>query len=119
MLRIYKDFTFDAAHRLTLVPPEHKCATMHGHTYRLRVFVTGPTDAKGMVIDYAELATVVEPLVAQVDHQTLNNVAGLENPTTEVLVVWLWRQINAALREYTIAVEVKESSTTGCYYDGK
>lgn len=115
---IYKEFTFDSAHRLTRVPADHKCATMHGHTYRLIVSIHGEPDDRGMVIDYAELANAVGPIVASVDHQTLNQIYGLENPTTEVLAPWLWRRINAALPDYQMSVEVKESSTTGCIYSG-
>lgn len=119
MMRIYKDFTFDSAHKLTRVPAGHKCANMHGHTYVLRVFITGEPDDRGMLIDYAELADALAPIIKQVDHQTLNDIHGLDNPTTEVLAPWLWRRIKAALPDYDIAVEVKESSTTGCYYDGE
>lgn len=115
-MTIYKRFTFDSAHRLTRVPEGHKCATMHGHTYVLIVYVEGEPDESGMIIDYAELAAAVEPVVALVDHQTLNEIEGLENPTTEVLAPWLWERISSALIGYRIWVEVKESSTTGCVY---
>lgn len=116
-MTIYKSFTFDSAHRLTKVPADHKCATMHGHTYILIVFVTGEPGSAGMIIDYADLARAVEPIVRQVDHKTLNEIHGLENPTTEVLAPWLGRQISAALPECRIHIELKESSTTGCTWN--
>lgn len=114
-MKIYKEFTFDSAHKLTRVPAGHKCANMHGHTYRLIVYISGEVDERGMVIDYAELAAAVAPILAQIDHQTLNDIHGLENPTTEVLAPWIWRRIHAALPNYAIDIEVKESSTTGCF----
>lgn len=117
-MTIWKRFTFDSAHFLTGVPDGHKCARMHGHTYRLTVSITGEVDERGMIIEYAELAAAVEPVVAQVDHYTLNDIPGLENPTTEVLAPWLWDRIAAALPGFMIAVEVEESSTTGCVYSG-
>lgn len=117
-MTIYKEFTFDAAHKLTRVPAGHKCARMHGHTYRLIVSIEGEPDESGMIIDYADLAAAVEPILAQVDHHTLNDLHGLENPTTEVVAPWLWRRIHAALPKHVMTVELKESSSTGCVYDG-
>lgn len=117
-MTIYKEFTFDSAHRLTRVPAGHKCAQMHGHTYRLIVSIHGEPDESGMIIDYADLAAAVESVVRQVDHQTLNDIHGLENPTTEVVAPWLWRRIYAALPTHHMTLELKESSTTGCIYDG-
>jgi len=117
---IYKSFKFDSAHRLTGVPPDHKCAAMHGHTYELIVYITGKVDASGMVIDYADLAAAVEPILRQIDHKVLNDVHGLHNPTTEVLAPWLWRRVAAALPGHPdMSVEVKESSTTGCFYPAR
>lgn len=117
-MTIYKEFTFDSAHKLTRVPADHKCATMHGHTYRLIVSVHGEPDDRGMIIDYAELTDAIAPILRQLDHQTLNGIHGLDNPTTEVLAPWIWRRLHAALPDYKISVEVKESSTTGCIYGG-
>ncbi len=117
-MTIYKEFTFDSAHKLTRVPAGHKCANMHGHTYRLIVSIHGEPDETGMLIDYADLAAAVAPIILQVDHQTLNDLHGLENPTTEVVAPWLWRRIHAALPEHKMTVELKESSTTGCIYAG-
>lgn len=117
-MTIYKEFTFDSAHKLTRVPAGHKCANMHGHTYRLIVSIHGEPDDRGMLIDYAELASAVEPIIRQVDHQTLNDIHGLGNPTTEVVAPWLWRRIHAALPGHAMTVELKESATTGCRYDG-
>lgn len=116
-MTIYKSFTFDAAHKLTRVPAGHKCANMHGHSYVLIVYVTGEADENGMIIDYGDLAAAVAPIVAQLDHQTLNDIHGLHNPTTEVLAPWIGRRVCAALPGFAIRVEVKESFTTGCTWE--
>ena len=117
-MTVYQSFSFDCAHRLTGVPPDHKCAAMHGHTYLLTVYITGEPDPEtGMVIDYADLAMAVEPIVAEIDHKTLNDIEELSNPTTEVLTPWIGRQIMWALPGRRITVEVKESSTTGCIWE--
>jgi len=113
MIRIYKDFHFDAAHWLPGVPEGHKCHRMHGHTYRLRVWCRGPLDAAGMVVDYAVIDEKVRAVLALIDHYVLNDIPGLENPTTEVLAPWLFAQIARRLPE-TYMVEVAESATTGC-----
>lgn len=112
---IYKSFTFDAAHRLTKVPIGHKCAEMHGHTYHLIVYLRGDIDARGMIADYEEIANACQLVLRQLDHHVLNDVFGLENPTTEILARWIWRGLKPHLTQLR-RVEVKESSTTGCVY---
>lgn len=115
-MEIYKAFTFDAAHRLTGVPKGHKCARLHGHTYALIVYCGGEPDAAtGMIVDYADMAAVVERRLASIDHHYLNNIPGLENPTTENLCRWLWPRLKAELPQLS-RIELKESSTTGCIY---
>ena len=110
---ICKSFNFDAAHFLPLVAHDHKCRRMHGHTYRVEVICEGGLDERGMVVDYAEIADAWEYLHDTLDHRTLNDVPGLENPTTEVLAPWLLERMYAALPS-VVAVRVCESSTTWC-----
>jgi 6-pyruvoyltetrahydropterin/6-carboxytetrahydropterin synthase len=118
-MTIYKEFSFDAAHRLTKVPATHRCATLHGHTYRLIVFVSGPPDARGFCggADYAEIKTAVDHFLAVIDHKYLNTIDGLENPTTEALAQWIWTRLKPQLPGLA-RIEVKESLTTGCIYGG-
>ena len=115
MTSIWKDFHFDAAHRLPHVPEGHKCGRMHGHTYRVRVWFGGPIDDRGMIVDYAEIGEKVGAVLARVDHSVLNKVPGLGNPTTEILAPWLFEQIKADLPEL-FRIEIAESATTGCVY---
>lgn len=113
-VEITKEFDFDAAHRLPHVPEGHKCGRMHGHTYRVVLGFIGSIDPElGWFIDYADIAKEWEPLNAALDHRTLNDVPGLENPTTEVLAHWIADHMNgSALAKWFRWVKVYESSTT-------
>jgi 6-pyruvoyltetrahydropterin/6-carboxytetrahydropterin synthase len=115
---IYKEFTFEAAHRLPNVPDGHKCKRLHGHSFRVEVHVSGPLDATlGWVMDFADLKRVVKPVIARLDHYYLNDIPGLENPTSEVIACWLWQEIKPLLPELSCIV-VKETCTSGCAYRG-
>jgi 6-pyruvoyltetrahydropterin/6-carboxytetrahydropterin synthase len=117
-MELFKEVTFEAAHRLPNAPEGHKCARLHGHSYRVTVRVDGPVDpAQGWVMDFADLTTAVAPLLDQLDHHYLNEVPGLENPTSEVLAAWLWDRLVVALPLLS-AVEVRETCTAGCTYRG-
>ena len=106
---LFAEFTFEAAHRLPNVPPDHKCARLHGHSFHVRVTVTGPVDQKlGWVIDFADVKAAFAPLHAALDHRYLNEIEGLENPTSEVLAVWLWERLKPQLLMLS-AVEVRET----------
>lgn len=117
-MEIYADFTFEAAHRLPHLPPEHKCARLHGHSFRVRLSVAGPVDADaGWVADYADLFAAFAPVHEALDHRYLNEVAGLENPTSERLAQWIWARVKPALPGL-VAVNLSETCTTGCIYRG-
>ena len=115
---IFKVFTLEAAHRLPNVPPEHKCARLHGHSFRVELHVRGEPGAdSGWVMDFADLKAAFAPLYAQLDHQYLNDVPGLENPTSENLARWIWQQLKPALPLLS-EVAVHETCTSGCRYRG-
>lgn len=117
-MEIFKEFTFEAAHRLTGVPPTHKCARLHGHSFRCEVHVKGPVDPKlGWVIDFSDIKAAFEPLYKQLDHNYLNEIEGLSNPTSEVLAKWIWRALRAQLP--LSRVVVRETCTSGCVYAGE
>ena len=116
---IFKEFTFEAAHRLPNVEPGHKCARLHGHSFRVRVHIDGPVDQKlGWVSDFADISESMQPLLEQLDHHYLNEVEGLENPTTERLACWIWEHLKPSLPELSQVV-VQETCTTGCVYRGE
>lgn len=117
-LEIYKEFTIEAAHRLPQVPPGHKCARLHGHSFRIELRVRGPLDpALGWVMDFADIKRAFAPIYDRLDHHYLNDIPGLENPTSERLAVWIWEQLTPALPALS-AVIVRETCTSGCEYRG-
>ena len=115
---IFKTFTLESAHRLPHVPAGHKCARLHGHSFRVEIHVSGPVDPqRGWVMDFADVKAAFAPLYAQLDHQYLNDVPGLENPTSENLARWIWLRLKPALPALS-EVAVHETCTSGCRYRG-
>ena len=114
-----KTYRFEAAHRLPHVPADHKCFRMHGHGYAVEVCVRGPVDARlGWLQDFGEITAIVEPLLkAELDHRTLNDVPGLENPTAENLCGWLWRRLKPLLAHLD-SITIHETCTARCTYRG-
>jgi 6-pyruvoyltetrahydropterin/6-carboxytetrahydropterin synthase len=119
-MELYKEFTFEAAHRLPNVAPEHKCARLHGHSYRIVIHVSGEVDPQsGMVMDFADIKAAFKPIVVdQLDHYYLNEVEGLENPTSENLAQWIWQRLKPRLSQLS-AVEVRETCSSGVLYKGE
>ncbi len=88
---IRKTMSFEAAHLLPGVPKDHKCGRLHGHSFKVTFVVRGGLDAKvGWVVDYGDIKTAVTPIIDQLDHYYLNDIKGLENPTSEVLSKWIF-----------------------------
>jgi len=115
---IFKTFTIEAAHRLPHVPPGHKCARLHGHSFRVEVRVSGEPDPhSGWIMDFAEIKTAFRPLYEQLDHHYLNDIEELENPTSERLAQWIWTRLKPALPLLSEVV-VHETCTSGCRYRG-
>jgi 6-pyruvoyltetrahydropterin/6-carboxytetrahydropterin synthase len=118
-MRLYKDLTFEAAHRLPNVPEGHKCARLHGHSFQVRVSIDGAVgEQSGWVMDFADLKTAFRPIYEQLDHRYLNEIAGLENPTSENLARWIWRALAPSLTGLA-EIEVRETCSTGCIYRGE
>lgn len=116
---IFKQFRFEAAHRLPNVPPGHKCARLHGHSFLVEVHVQGPVgERSGWVLDFADIAAAWQPLHAVLDHNYLNEVEGLDNPTSELLARWIWRRLLPALPGLSQVV-IRETCTSGCIYRGE
>jgi 6-pyruvoyltetrahydropterin/6-carboxytetrahydropterin synthase len=116
---LVKTFEFAAAHSLDNAPDGHKCRSVHGHSYRVDVHVTGPViPQRGWVIDFGMLKDIVQPVIDRLDHCNLNDVEGLEHTTSEMLAKYLWDRIKTALPMLS-AITVWESSTSRCTYRGK
>jgi 6-pyruvoyltetrahydropterin/6-carboxytetrahydropterin synthase len=117
-VEIFKDFTFEAAHRLPKVPPGHKCARLHGHSFQVSVHVDGVVGTQtGWVRDFADLSDAMDPLLERLDHHYLNEIEGLENPTSELLARWIWERLAPALPGLSQVV-VRETCNAGCVYRG-
>ena len=118
-VRLVHEFRFEAAHRLPRVPANHKCARLHGHSFRIELTVTGPVnDETGWLIDFGDLQALWKPMYEVLDHHYLNEVAGLENPTSENLARWIWDGMKAQLPELA-RVTVHETCEARCEYEGK
>ena len=116
-MEVFREFSFEAAHRLPNVPEGHKCARLHGHSFRVEVRVGGQLQpASGMVVDFADIKAAFAPLHEVLDHHYLNEVEGLDNPTSENLARWIWERMAEALP--LAAVVVHETCTSGARYSG-
>lgn len=117
-MEIFKEFNFEAAHFLPNVPEGHKCGRLHGHSYAIRVYASGtPGEASGWVMDFADIKAAFKPTYQALDHRYLNDIAGLENPTSENIARWIWRELKPRLPELS-KVEIRETCTSGCIYCG-
>jgi len=114
---IFKYFTFEAAHKLPLVPKDHKCFNLHGHSFKVKISIQGPINELGWVKDFGELKSVCEPLIKKLDHSYLNEIIGLENPTSENIALWIWQNLDEKLPGLS-SVEVMETCNSGCIYQG-
>jgi 6-pyruvoyltetrahydropterin/6-carboxytetrahydropterin synthase len=115
---LWKEFRFEAAHLLPNMPPGHKCGRLHGHSFQLEVHLEGPVDPHtGMLVDYEDIKQAFAPLQDQLDHHYLNEIAGLENPTSENIVRWVWERLMPRLPHLTRLV-LRETCTVGCVYEG-
>ncbi|RLA56194.1 MAG: 6-carboxytetrahydropterin synthase QueD [Gammaproteobacteria bacterium] len=118
-MEIYKEFHFEAAHHLPNVPEGHKCARLHGHSFHVRLSVTGnTTEPSGWVMDFDDLKAAFRPIYEQLDHYYLNEIPGLENPTSENIARWIWRRLTPELPQLS-RIEIRETCTSGCIYQGE
>jgi len=118
-MEIFKVFTLEAAHRLPHVPPDHQCGRLHGHSYFIEVYIEGQiVEPSGWVMDFTDLKKAFKPVQDQLDHFYLNEIEGLENPTSENLAKWIWRRLKPALPELS-KILIRETCTSGCIYTGE
>lgn len=118
-MEIFKEFTFEAAHRLPNVRLGHKCGRIHGHSFRVEVHVRGYVGTQsGWVLDFADIKEAFNPLFEQLDHNYLNDIEGLDNPTSEVIARWIWERLKPALPGLSRLI-VRETCTSGCVYVGE
>lgn len=117
-VRLLKTFTFEAAHWLPSFPDGHKCRRMHGHSFRVDVAVEGDIpDGRHYLIDYSDIKQAIDPVYEQLDHRCLNEIKGLENPTSEMLAKWLWERLRPKLSMLSEII-VYETCSSRCEYRG-
>jgi 6-pyruvoyltetrahydropterin/6-carboxytetrahydropterin synthase len=117
-IELRKTFQFEAAHKLPNVPADHKCARLHGHSFRIEIVVAGECDPRmGWLMDYAEISDAFKPLLDRLDHYYLNEIPGLENATSENLAKWIWDRLKPKLPLLTEIV-VAETCLSRCVYRG-
>lgn len=117
-MEIFKEFSFEAAHRLPNAPPGHKCARLHGHSFRCEIYVSGEVDVRtGWIMDFADLKHAFSPILEQLDHSCLNDLHGLENPTSENIARWIWNRLKPTVPQLSRVV-LRETCTSGCSYVG-
>ncbi len=118
-MEIYKEFRFESAHRLPNVPEGHKCRRLHGHSFKGVIYIKGDVDHRaGWIMDYGDIKKVFKPIYEQLDHNYLNDIDGLENPTSEVLAKWIWDRLKPDLPSLSRVV-INETCTSGCIYRGE
>lgn len=118
-VRLIRELRFEAAHRLPKVPAGHKCARLHGHSFKIELAIVGPVNPEtGWLIDFAEIDRIWQPLHEQLDHNYLNEIAGLENPTSENLAHWLWQALKPGLPQLERVI-VHETCDARCEYEGR
>jgi len=139
---IYKKFSFDSAHYLPNLPEDHKCKRMHGHTFNVEIHITGNVnqeigwimdfseikticdpvieqlDHRVLIMDFSEIKTICDPVIEQLDHRVLNDIKGLDNPTSENLAKWIWEKVKPQLSGLKKII-VSETCSTGCIYKGQ
>ncbi len=118
-MELFKAFTFESAHRLPHVPEGHKCGRLHGHSFNIEIHVRGSVDPDtGWVMDFADIKRAFAPLYEKLDHTYLNEIPGLENPTSENLARWIWDHLVPELSALS-SIVVRETCTSGCVYGGR
>ena len=117
-MEIFRVFQVEAAHRLPNVPEGHKCSRLHGHSFRIEVHVSGPVgEQSGWVMDFADISAAFKPIWEQLDHHYLNDIQGLDNPTSENIALWIWQRLKPQLPPLS-EIAIRETCTSGCVYNG-
>lgn len=112
-MEIYREFSFEAAHRLPNVPEGHKCARLHGHSFDVAVAVEGEIgEPTGWIMDFADIDDAFGEVRDALDHRYLNEIDGLENPTSEMIAHWIWDRLEDSLPTLS-SITVRETCRSG------
>jgi 6-pyruvoyltetrahydropterin/6-carboxytetrahydropterin synthase len=116
-MKLFKEFSFEAAHKLPLVDKNHKCFNLHGHSFKVKITIEGPVNELGWVMDFSDIKNFCKPIIEELDHKYLNEIDGLDNPTSENIAVWIWQRLIQKLPELS-SIEIMETCNSGCEYRG-
>ena len=115
---IYKKYYFDAAHFMTNLKKGHKYTKVHGHSYEKIIKISGNLDkTNNWILNYDDIDEIVNPLLQKIDHKTLNDIKGLEKPTSENLAKWFWERIRKKIVNLE-SIEIIRPRIGGCIYSG-
>ncbi len=115
---IFRIFHLQCARRLPGLAASHPCSRLHGHSFKVELTVSGALDPeRGWVMDFAELDAAWQSIHARLDHRYLNDIEGLDNPTSENLAVWLWSTLQIQIPRLS-KITVMETHDSGCIYCG-
>jgi len=118
-MELRRTFQFEAAHLLPKLPATHKCRRLHGHSFQAEIVVAGECDPQlGWLMDYADITEAFKPLWEQLDHRYLNEIPGLENPTSENIAVWIWERLKPVLPPLSEVI-IAETCMARCVYRGQ
>ena len=118
-MEVFKIFSIESARALKHLEDGHPCKNLHGHSFKIKITVDGAVNTDtGFVIDFNDIDIAFQPILKIIDHSYLNNIKGLENPSSENLCVWIWSKLQPSLPGLSI-IEIKETDSTGCIYKGQ
>ena len=116
---VYKKFNIESARSIPKLPKTHPCHHIHGHSFKIIISVKGPVNKQnGFVTDFQDIDDAFSPFKKELDHSYLNNIEGLQNPTSENICIWIWDKIQSSLPNI-YKIEIKETDSTGCIYKGE
>jgi len=116
---VYKKFNIESARSIPNLPKTHPCHHIHGHSFKIIISVKGPVNKQnGFVTDFQDIDDAFSSFKKELDHSYLNDIEGLQNPTSENICIWIWDKIQSSLPNI-YKIEIKETDSTGCIYKGK
>jgi 6-pyruvoyltetrahydropterin/6-carboxytetrahydropterin synthase len=115
-VHIWRRHVFQSAHQLPRVAPGHKCGRMHGHGFE--VLLHARQDPDDAMRGASLLDALWAPLHDQLHLACLNDIPGLDNPTSENIAAWIWHRLQPALPGLAW-VTVYETASCGAQFDGR
>ena len=119
-MQVFRQFRFHAARHLPNLEDSHICKKIHGHTFNLTVYIKGNINNQtGFIIDFFDIDKIVtKNIIKSIDHKLLNDIADLENPTSEILCKWIWDKLKTKISGLNKII-LSEDHGTGIIYSGE